>query len=118
MPELQEARPGDPSEGDGEGDVTVLLRTLPGGLRRGEHLAGAEGRAITDPIIQVIEAQRVRAHLSYQDVADRVGGVTRQTVHGALSGKTKSPGLRVVRRLAHAVGLDLAVVPLDTTHER
>jgi len=91
---------------------------MPGGLRRAEHLAGEEGSAITDPIVQVIEAQRVRQNLSYQDVADRVGGVTRQTVHGALSGKTRSPGIRVVRRLAHAVGLDITIVALDTERER
>ncbi len=46
--------------------------------------------------------------MTYQELADRAE-TSGPTVHHYLSGR-KDPGLRVVRRLAAAVGLDLRAV--------
>lgn len=101
---------GDPADGNGQGHLSLLLRTLPEGLRRAEPVAGSEGQ---HTIIRQLSQLASRSKKS-QDVIGAAAHMKKQQLNAILTGKTKSPGINVLERIANALGYRIALVPLDS----
>ncbi len=72
---------------------------------------------MTDPIVQALKAERKRQRLSQQELGERMGRKTYNTVWQWES-TTNEPKLSNLREWAAALGLDLTLIPREPEETR